>query len=412
MEAVIKEKRKINMYSLPLKRMLNSFSGGKLKMTLPDGRVEYFGDTTSSNLYDIKVTSENFFKRCCLYGDIGFGEAYMHGEWSTTDLRGLLCWIISNIENVEGASGGKSERLGYNLLSFFNRSLNAINWNTKKQAKENIHYHYDLSNDFFKLMLDETMTYSSGIYNSENESLKAAQINKYESLANMLKINQDDHVLEVGSGWGGNAIYLAKNYKCKVHSITISNEQLKYAREQAKKEQVDHLVTFEFLDFRDIEGVYDKIVSIEMIEAIGDYNISPYFETLSRALKKDGILAIQVITSPDSRYKQFKKGSDWIQKHIFPGSLLPSIGKIQASVNDVSDLHMIALKDIGSHYAKTLEQWRENFFKNITKVNQLGFNNQFVKKWEYYLCYCEAAFAERNISDVQIAFARPNNTNY
>lgn len=410
MEEKMKNKKQGSqkLYIKTVQKLLSSLVKGKLEFIYPDNTVQIYGSGNEIQAH-IKVKDYNFFKRCFYYGDIGFGESYMAGEWESKNVTDVIKWLVLNIEDLEDASGGKKSFFKFNVFKFTNMIGNLKNKNTKKQAQKNIHYHYDLSNDFFKLMLDESMTYSSGYFKTAQDSLYQSQLNKYELLATKLDIKNTDYVLEVGSGWGGNAIFLAKTYGCKVYSVTISHEQLKFAKEKAIENGVEHLVTFDYKDFRDIEGTFDKVVSIEMIEALGDAYLDIYFKKLASVMKKDALLGIQAITSPDSRYDQFKSSVDWIQKHVFPGSLLPSIGRMNEATLKYTDLHLVSLIDIGSHYAKTLHLWRENFFNNLEEVKKLGFDDVFIRKWDYYLSYCEAAFAMKNISDIQVVFSRPNN---
>ena len=241
--------------------------------------------------------------------------------------------------------------------------------------------------------------------------LQQAQVEKYDRLCKQLSIQPSDHVLEIGTGWGGNAIHLAKTYGCRVTSATISEEQFKLATERIAKENLSDKITVVLKDYRLLEGEFDKIVSIEMLEAVGHKFLDVYFKKCNELLKKDGILALQVITCPDSRYDSLRNGVDWIQKHIFPGSLLPSVSAINTSINNTGNLTMVDLKDMGLHYAKTLAIWREQFNKNLAEVKQLGFDERFIRKWNYYLCYCEAAFEMRNINVMQMVYARPNNIN-
>jgi cyclopropane-fatty-acyl-phospholipid synthase len=266
-----------------------------------------------------------------------------------------------------------------------------------------------LNNDFFAVFLDPTMTYSSGYFYKPGLTLEEAQYAKYERLAKQLHLKASDHVLEIGSGWGANAIYMAKNYGCKVTSLTISAEQQKLAMERVAEAGLTGQVEILLTDYRELEGEFDKIVSIEMLEAVGHKFLDVYFKKCYSLLKQNGILALQVITSPDSRYAELRKGVDWIQKHIFPGSLLPSIAAINGAVNRTSDLTMVDLKDMGLDYAITLKRWFEQFNANINTVKSLGFDDAFIRKWNYYLCYCEAAFAMRNINVMQLVYARPNN---
>lgn len=254
------------------------------------------------------------------------------------------------------------------------------------------------------------MTYSSGYFANEHTSLEESQYAKYDRLAQQLKIKATDHVLEIGSGWGGNAIFLAKKYGCKVTSVTISKEQQKLAMERVHAEKLEDKVSVIIQDYRKITGTFDKIVSIEMLEAVGHQYLETYFEKCQELLKPDGIFAFQVITSPDSRYDKLRNGVDWIQKHIFPGSLLPSVAAINKAINETGDLTLVDLKDMGLDYARTLHLWFIAFNKNLDKVKALGFSETFIRKWNYYLNYCEAAFAMRNINVMQMVYSRPNNT--
>lgn len=412
--ALQKESTLIERIGIKLvKSMLSKMQRGQLTIMMPDKSLLSYGDNPSELQANIAIKNYDFFRKCFLYGDIGFGESYMDGDWTTTDLTSVIKWMILNIENLDVASGSQVKSSPLNVLKLASRFQHMMNKNTKDQGRKNIQYHYDLSNDFFQLMLDQTMTYSSGVFENEDSTLKDAQIRKYSRLANFLKIKKQDHVLEIGSGWGGNAIYLAQTYGCRVTSITLSVEQLKFAQEKAQQLGLDHLVNFRLLDYRELqnEGIfYDKIVSIEMIEAVGHEYMEEYFKTINKVLTKDGIVAVQAITCPDSRYDEYRTNTDWIQKHIFPGGLLPSVGRIQKAVNKVTDFHLHHLEDIGLHYAKTLQLWREQFYNKLSQVRTLGLPDTFIRKWEYYLCYCEAAFLMRNISTVQFVLVRTNNT--
>jgi cyclopropane-fatty-acyl-phospholipid synthase len=253
------------------------------------------------------------------------------------------------------------------------------------------------------------MTYSSAYFVQPDQSLEHAQYEKYKMMAENLELSSKDHVLEIGCGWGGFATYVAKNYGCKVTGITISKEQLKYAQERVKREGLEDLIELKFCDYRDMSGQFDKVASVEMIEAVGHEFFKSYFSQIHNMLKPNGIACIQAITSPDSRYEQFKNGTDWIQTYIFPGSLLPSIGEINRIINKHTDMHLLNLKDFGIHYAKTLNLWFQRFNQNFEEIKKLGFDEEFKRKWNYYLQYCEAAFYMRNISVVQLTYVRPNN---
>jgi cyclopropane-fatty-acyl-phospholipid synthase len=393
-----------------LKFLLKMDKGG-LRLTLHDGETIAIGDNKGITA-NITIKDEEFYKRCILFGDIGFGEAYVDGLWDTDNITNVIKWVLLNIENAPGVSGSKAQSVALNILKVFNKIYHFRRSNTLKGSRKNISEHYDMNNDFFASFLDPTMTYSSAYFYKDGLSLEEAQYAKYERLCKQLRLKSTDHVLEIGTGWGGNAIYMAKNYGCKVTSLTISEEQFKLARERVQAEGLGDRVEILLKDYRELDGTYDKIVSVEMLEAVGDKFLDTYFRQCNALLRRDGILAIQVITSPDSRYDYLKKGVDWIQKYIFPGSLLPSVAAINGAVNRTSDLTMVDLKDLGLHYATTLKLWFEQFNANLAKAKKLGFDDAFVRKWNYYLCYCEAAFAMRNINVMHLVYTRPNNTEW
>ena len=382
---------------------------GNLYLTLTDGEQITIGNGEGSIAASIVVNSNEFYKRIILFGDIGFGEAYVDGLWDTDNITNVIKWVLLNIENAPGISGSKIQALSLNLLKVYNKLSHFKRANTIEGSRKNISEHYDLNNDFFASFLDPTMTYSAAYFYRDGLSLQEAQLAKYERLCRQLHLRATDHVLEIGSGWGGNAIYMAKTYGCRVTSLTISEEQHKLAVERVEAEGLSDKVKILLQDYRLMEGVFDKIVSVEMLEAVGHKFMDVYFTKCHQLLKKNGILALQVITSPDSRFESLKKGVDWIQKHIFPGSLLPSVGAINSSINRTGDLTMVDLKDIGLDYAKTLKLWYDSFNANLSKVKTLGFDDIFIRKWNYYLCYCEAAFAMRNINVMHLVYSRPNN---
>ncbi|HRG38368.1 MAG TPA: cyclopropane-fatty-acyl-phospholipid synthase family protein [Bacteroidia bacterium] len=403
---------KRRFYEKVILSLLSKMQYGTLELVMPSGEVINLGDGHGNIHASITIKEYSFFKRCVLYGDIGFGEGYVAGEWETDDITNVIKWFLLNIENAPSVSGSKSKIFGLNVLKFINKLIHLRKSNTVDGSKENIAAHYDLNNDFFALFLDSTMTYSSAYFKEEGLSLQEAQLKKYDRLCKKLKLKSSDHVLEIGTGWGGNAIYIARNYDCKVTTVTISEEQYKLAAERVAAENLKHKITVLLSDYRSIEGKFDKIVSIEMLEAVGDKFLDVYFKKCDELLKHDGLIALQVITCPDSRYDQLRKGVDWIQKHIFPGSLLPSVAAINKSINNTSDLTLVDLKDIGLDYAKTLSVWREQFNAKLNEIKNMGFDETFIRKWNYYLCYCEAAFAMRNINTMQLVYSRPNNRNW
>ncbi|MBS1566706.1 MAG: class I SAM-dependent methyltransferase [Bacteroidetes bacterium] len=398
-----------NFYERTILSLLANMPLGSLQLTLPDGKTMYIGNGGGEVQARVIIKNPDFFRHCLLYGDIGFGESYVHGHWETDNITSVIKWFLLNIENAPSISGSRVRGFLLNILKLFNRFYHFRRTNSLDGSKRNIAEHYDLNNDFFVLFLDPTMTYSSAYFREEGMGLYEAQLAKYERLCRQLCLRAEDHVLEIGSGWGGNAIYMATHYGCRVTTVTISDEQYKLAKEKVTAAGLDDKVTVLLQDYRTLRGSFDKIVSIEMLEAVGASFLNLYFKQCSSLLKKDGILAIQVITCPDSRFESLRKGVDWIQKHIFPGSLLPSVGAINKAVNNTGDLTLVDLKDIGLHYAATLAAWRETFNKNLHAVKALGFDDAFIRKWNYYLCYCEAAFAMRNINVMQMIYTRPNN---
>lgn len=402
--------KKSSFYQDLVLKFLCKMGKGFLYLTLADGQQVTIGNGEGNIAASIMVNSDEFYKRIIFFGDIGFGEAYVDGLWDTDNITNVIKWVLLNVDNAPGVSGSRVQALSLNLLKFFNKLSHFKRENTVEGSRRNISEHYDLNNDFFASFLDPTMTYSAAYFYRDDLSLQEAQLAKYERLCRQLHLRPTDHVLEIGSGWGGNAIYMAKTYGCKVTSLTISEEQRKLAVERVEAEGLSHKVNILLKDYREMEGVFDKIVSVEMLEAVGAKFMDAYFKKCHELLKKNGILALQVITSPDSRFDSLRKGVDWIQKHIFPGSLLPSVAAINGAVNRTGDLTMVDLKDIGLDYAKTLRLWYDSFNANLSKVKSLGFDDTFIRKWNYYLCYCEAAFAMRNINVMHLVYARPNNT--
>ena len=412
MSTAIRISVKRRFYEKMILSLLSKMQQGSLELVMPNGELIQIGNGQGTIHASITIKHYNFFKRCILYGDIGFGEGYVNGEWETDNITNVIKWFLLNIETAPSVSGSKTRIFGLNALKFLNKIIHINKANTVDGSKENIAAHYDLNNDFFALFLDPSMTYSSAYFKKDGLSLQEAQIEKYERLCKKLKLKPHDHVLEIGTGWGGNAIHMAKNYGCRVTTVTISEEQYKLAVERVNTENLQHKITVLLSDYRSIEGKFDKIVSIEMLEAVGDKFLDVYFKKCNELLKKDGLIALQVITCPDSRYEQLRKGVDWIQKHIFPGSLLPSVAAINRAINNTCDLTLMDLKDIGQDYAKTLAIWREQFNAKLNEVKNMGFDETFIRKWNYYLCYCEGAFEMRNINTMQLVYSRPNNRNW
>ncbi len=399
-----------SFYQALVLKFLAPMTQGRLVLTLPSGQVVTFGDGKAPIQATVRIKNMTFFRKCILAGDIGFGESYVDGDWETDDLTQVIAWMILNVESNPAVSGSHRRFSMVNLLSFANRLYHLARANTVSGSRKNIEAHYDLSNEFFQLFLDPSMTYSSAYFATGQEDLQTAQTLKYDRLCQKLKLCASDHVLEIGSGWGGFAVHAAKTYGCKITTITISHEQYAYAKKRFKDAGLDHLIDIQMIDYRKVQGTYEKVVSIEMLEAVGHEYLPAYFQVCHDRLKKSGLLALQVIISPDSRYNAFRKNVDWIQKHIFPGSLLPSIAAINQSVNKTGDLFQYNLEDLGQHYTRTLKTWRDTMNTNAQRIKDLGFDDAFLRKWNYYFSYCEAAFRMRNISVVQMVYARPNNT--
>lgn len=402
------------MKSVFRKLVLDSFRPlqcGIMEITLPDGEKRIFGGGRAGLRASIHVRTEGFFKRCVLFGPIGFAEAYIDSEWDTPDVAAVIGWFILNAEDAGGLQTERGAKAPWlNLLNAYNRMLHQRRPNDLKISKKNIQEHYDLSNEFFKLWLDPTMTYSSALFEPPDLDLQAAQIRKYDHLCQSLQLGPNDHVLEVGTGWGGFSIHAASTYGCKITSITISQRQYDEAVARIAAAGLSDRIEVLIEDYRKVIGQFDKIVSIEMIEAVGDQFLDTYFESLQRVLKPQGLIGLQMITCPDRQYRILRDGVDFIQKHIFPGSLLVSQGRVTQALNRTGSMNLHAWKDMAPHYAKTLGMWCERFEAERDAVMALGFDERFIRKWRYYLRYCEAAFATRNISVVQAVYSRPNNT--
>jgi cyclopropane-fatty-acyl-phospholipid synthase len=383
---------------------------GRLRMTLPDGSATEFGDPHAAERAQITVRTGDFFRKCLLYGDVGFGEAYVDGDWDTDDVAAVIGWFLRNAATAPNVSGTGKKALALNLLRFVNRAAHLVRPNSRTGSRRNITEHYDLGNAFFRTFLDESMTYSSAYFARPGMTLAEAQTEKYDRLCRALRLRPTDHLLEIGTGWGGFAIHAARVYGCRVTTLTISREQHAWAVERVAAAGLAGRVDVQLRDYRDTDGTFDKIASIEMLEAVGHRYFEAFFAQCERLLAPNGVLALQVITCPDSRYDQLRKGVDWIQKHIFPGTLLPSVARLTRAVNRTGTMSLFSLEDMGPHYAETLRRWRTNFNRASAEVLRLGFDRRFLRTWNYYFSYCEAAFASRNISVAQMVFTRPNNT--
>lgn len=393
--------------------VLNSFAKlklGRLEVILPDGTRSLYGGLGTGIQARIEVTDENFFKRCVLNGPIGFSEGYMAGEWTTDDLVRVITWFILNADDTQAMQTRRARGTGFfNLLSAANRLFHLRRPNSKAISKKNISEHYDLSNDFFQLWLDASMTYSSAYFEAPDESMETAQTRKYDKLCKRLHIIPTDHVLEIGSGWGGFSMHAAKNYGCKVTTVTISRQQYDEASRRIEEAGLGDRIQLLLCDYRDLRGSFDKVASIEMLEAVGDRYVDGYFAKIDELLHPRGILGLQAILCPDNQYPILRDGVDFIQKHIFPGSLLMSNARIAQAMKACGDLNLFEYEDMAPHYALTLQRWAETFESKLPEVRALGFDEAFIRKWRYYLRYCEAAFGTRHITVAQMAYSRPDN---
>lgn len=402
--------------------MLGRMNRGQLTLGLPDGSLLKFGQADITGLRPlppgiaptahIEVRNDRFFRRCVLAGDIGFGEAYVDGDWDSPDVTAVIAWFLLNIDNAPTISGS-ARRLAHgwmlNLMRFSNRVGHLLRPNSPATARRNIREHYDVSNAFFELLLDPSMMYSSAIWAQADETLAEAQARKNESLCQLLRLQSADRVLEVGTGWGGWSIHAARHHGCHVTTLTISAEQYALAKQRVREAGLADRIDVQLVDFRHWHGTYDKIVSIEMMEALGHRYLPDFCRFLARSLRPEGLLALQFITCPDGRYQQFRRGVDFIQKHIFPGSLLLSLNRVNEQLTRAGDFVLNHVADHGQDYARTLRTWHDNLGAQRPAIEKLGFDDGFFRRWSYYLNYCEAAFAMRNISVVQTLHTRPNN---
>ncbi|MBW3613182.1 MAG: cyclopropane-fatty-acyl-phospholipid synthase family protein [Chloroflexi bacterium] len=349
---------------------------GHLSVLLPDGRRHTFGDAGAEVRGEITFHDRNAIVRLLVDGETGAGEGYMAGEWSSPDLAALLLLAALNRQELALVSGWwRWPSQGIRILA------HRLRRNTVRRARQNIAAHYDLSNDLYRLFLDETMTYSSAVFESESQSLADAQRAKYRRMASLAGLSGGESVLEIGSGWGGFAIWAAGELGCRVTTITISEEQRSLARERVAAAGLNDLVDVQLRDYRTVDGRFDAVVSIEMLEAVGHEYFPAFFEMIDRVLRPGGRAAIQVITYPDAQYEQQRRGANWIQKYIFPGGLLPSVAVVERATHRTR-LLLTDAEDIGPHYARTLRAWRERFLQNLDAVRALGFDERFVRMWE------------------------------
>ena len=389
--------------SIVLKAARRIIKRGVLRVSMPDGEEIAIGEDPEMGEARMEIRSPEFFTRALFHGEIGFGEAYMDGLWSTPDLVALLYLAITNREHAGRGLGRLSV-----FSKFRNRRRHVGRRNSKSNAERNIHDHYDLGNRFFPLFLDESLTYSCALFESSGQPLKDAQAAKYRAMCEKAGVQRGDHVLEIGTGWGGFALFAAREYDCRVTTISISEEQVALARERVREAGLEDRIEVRFQDYREVTGEFDRIISIEMFEAVGVQYFETFFRKCDEALRPGGRMCMQVITVPDRNFAAQRDGVNWLQKYIFPGGVLPSLSAMEQALRP-TNLLMTRIQDIGRHYAATLKLWREGFFANLDEVKAQGFDDRFVNMWEYYLASCEAAFRARTITDVQVLFEKPEN---
>jgi cyclopropane-fatty-acyl-phospholipid synthase len=373
---------------------------GALTVVLPNGSRRVFGDAASPLRGEIRLHDREALVRMFVGGETGGGEAYMDGLWSSPDLAGLLRVAALNRDALALSSGW------FRVPAQLRRTLaHRARRNTRGGSRRNIEAHYDLGNDFYRLFLDDTMTYSSAVFETPDQPLAAAQRNKYRRVAEGARLRSGQHVLEIGTGWGGFALYAAGELGCRVTSVTISRAQYDLARERVREAGLEDLIEIQLRDYREVRGMYDAIVSIEMLEAVGAEYFATFFETCDAALAPGGRLSLQVITFPDATYERQLHGANWIQTYIFPGGLCPSLAVIERSTHDTR-LLIRSVTDIAEHYVLTLQAWRTRFLAQLDAVRAQGFDERFIRMWEYYLALSEAGFATGVSQDLQIVLEK------
>ena len=387
--AMFRKLRQVEHGAIEIREAAQTLSFGSVSATCPL--------TVSVDVHDPAA-----YVSLALGGSVGAAESFMRGEWTVDDLTALVQIFVRNRHLLDSLDKGSGR--------IIQPALKAFHWirrNTVKGSRANIAAHYDLGNEFFRLFLDETMMYSAAVFPSADTGLADASRHKLDLICRKLDLKPEDEVLEIGTGWGGFALHAAANYGCRVTTTTISKEQFKLATERVRQAGLENRVRVIDKDYRHLDGQYDKLVSIEMVEAIGHQFFDTYFDQVSRLLKSDGAALIQTITIADHQYEAARKSVDFIKRYIFPGGCLPSVAAVMKSVAARTDLMLVDLHDIGTDYARTLAEWHRRFRQNISAVRAQGFPEEFLRMWQYYFCYCEGAFRERAISDVQLLFYKP-----
>jgi len=366
-----------------------------------DGERREFGDGKAPHAH-VCVNDARFWSAIARGGSVGAGEAYSKGWWSSDDPTSVVRLFVINQDALTGIESGVAR-----LARPFRAAYHALRRNSERGSRRNISAHYDLSNEFFALWLDETMTYSCGIFEDEHSTMRDASIAKIDRLCHKLDLRPSDHLLEIGTGWGALAMHAAREYGCRVTTTTISREQHDFAAERIRAAGLADRIELVFKDYRRLEGQYDKLVSVEMIEAVGHEYYDEFFSRCASLLKPGGTMALQAITIADQQFDEAARSVDFIQRFIFPGSCIPSVTALCSSMTRSSDLRLTDLDDIGQHYVTTLATWRRNLLERWEDARALGYSDEFLRLWEFYFCYCEGGFAERHISDVHMMLTRP-----
>ena len=382
-------------------RYLARMRHGCIRLIGPDGTAMTFGDTADGRPVTLTVHDPRFFWRTIAGGDVGFGESYIDGDWSCDDLTGLIRIFARNREHMDDLN--LASALPRRLL---NRAYHLARRNTVAGNRRNIQDHYDLGNEFFRLFLDPSMTYSCAVFPTGRETLEQAQRLKLQAVIDKAEIHPGDHVLEIGSGWGSLAISAARQTGCRVTSLTLSDEQKRWVEDRVARAGLQDKISVQLRDFRQAEGTFDRIVSVEMLEAVGHDNLGPYFAACDRLLRPRGRVVVQVITIRDEYYDAYRKGCDFIQRHIFPGGHVPCWAALAESIAASSRLIVSNVEDIGHHYAHTLCEWRKALARNAEDARDLGFDDSFLRKWDYYFSYCEAGFQTRTLGDLQLVLTK------
>lgn len=383
--------------------LLGKLKYGRIWIREGDQRHAFAGGDAAPPLEAVlTVHHPRFYSRILFSGSMGAAEAYMEGLWSADDLTAVMRIMVLNQPVLADMEKGLAR-----LTRPLYRLYHSARKNTRIGSRKNILAHYDLGNEFYALFLDPTMTYSCGIFETDRSTLEQASIAKYDRICRKLALRSGDRVVEIGTGWGGFALYAVQHFDVHVTTTTLSDEQYRFAAECFKKAGVEDRVTLLKKDYRDLRGRFDKLVSIEMIEAVGHEYFDIFFKACSRLLREDGMMVLQAITIRDQAFERYKRSVDFIKRYIFPGSCLTAISAMIASLTRTTDLTLFQLEDITVHYARTLKLWRLNFFENIEQVRDLNFSETFIRMWEYYLCYCEGGFSERYIGDVQMLLIKP-----